>query len=168
MATRRILLEDDPMLRKISKPVTIFDSNLKELIKDMISTMRKEDGAGLAGIQVGVLKRVFIVADKNETVAVINPEIIKQSGHYKSQVEGCLSLPGKVGLVDRPNEVVAKFQNENGEWVERTFVGFIAKAFCHEFDHLNGILYKDRATMMFDSYEDYDKYLKSKKKKEQK
>lgn len=160
MAIRKILNEEEPILRKISKPVTIFDKNLKDLFADMDETMIKNDGTGIAAVQVGILKRMFIVADRKEKVFVVNPEIISQSGHYKSLVEGCLSLPGKVGLVDRPNEIVARFQDPDGNVIERKFVGWIAKAFSHEYDHLDGILYRDKAEKMFDSYEEYDKYKK--------
>ena len=168
MALRKILTEEDPLLRKKSKPVTVFDSSLRELLSDMDETMIKAEGTGIAAIQVGVLKRAFIVADRKEKVYVINPEIIKEEGHYKKQLEGCLSLPGKCGLVDRPNEIVARFQDLDGNVVERSFVGWIAKAFSHEYDHLDGILYSDRATKMFDNYDEYYKYKEEQEKKEKK
>ena len=158
MALRNVLKQNDPVLRKKSKVVTVFDASLASLFKDMEDTLRKEDGAGISAVQVGVLKRAFIIIDKKELVYVVNPEIISTKGRYKDLIEGCLSVPNKCGEVERPNEVVAKYQDLKGNFIERTFVGFSAKAFCHEYDHLDGILYIDRATRMFDSYEDYYDY----------
>ena len=174
MALRNVLKQNDPVLRKKSKEVTLFDSSLVNLFKDMEDTLKKEDGAGISAVQVGVLKRAFIVLDKKELVYVVNPVIISTKGKYKNLIEGCLSVPGKCGEVERPNEVVAKYQDLKGNFVERTFVGFSAKAFCHEFDHLDGILYIDKALRMFDSYEDYYDYqdklarLENKEKKKKK
>ena len=168
MALRKILVDGDPMLRKKSKEVTIFDNNLKELFDDMYETLKKADGAGIACIQVGVLKRGFILLNKKERVDVINPTILETKGTYKGLIEGCLSLPNVCGLVERPNEVTAKFQDLNGNWIERTFTGFNAKCFSHEYDHLEGILYSDRASKMFDSYDDYYAYKAKQEKKENK
>ena len=165
MAYRKILLEDDPVLRKKSKEVTVFDKNLKDLFADMDETMKKAEGSGLAAVQVGILKRAFIIADRKEKVYVVNPVIISQAGKQKNLWEGCLSLPGKCGIVERPNEVVARYQDLDGNYHERKFVGWICKAFLHEFDHLDGILYSDRATKMFDSYEEYAKYRDKNKEK---
>lgn len=158
MAYRKILLEGDPVLRKKSKEVVVFDENLKTLFADMDETMKKADGSGISAVQVGILKRAFIVADRKEKVYCVNPTILSTSGQYKGKIEGCLSLPGKCGLVVRPNEVEARYQDLDGNWQQRKFVGWIAKAFCHEYDHLDGILYSDRAEKMFDSYDDYLKY----------
>ena len=159
MAIRRVLHDEDPVLRKKSKEVTIFDQNLKLLFADMFETLKKEDGAGISAVQVGVLKRAFIVlANKKEFINVVNPTIISSTGSCNTKIEGCLSVPGKCGLVERPSEVIARFQDLDGNWVERKFEGFYAKAFCHEYDHLDGILYTDKAYKMFDSYEDYYKY----------
>lgn len=158
MALRNVLKQNDPVLRKKSKEVTVFDSSLVNLFKDMEDTLKKEDGAGISAVQVGVLKRAFIIIDKKELVYVVNPQILSTKGKYKNLIEGCLSVPNKCGEVERPNEVVAKFQDLNGNFVERTFVGFSAKAFCHEYDHLDGILYIDKAIRMFDSYDEYYDY----------
>ena len=158
MAIRKVIHDGDPVLRKKSKEVINFDSGLKELFDDMLETLKKENGAGISAVQVGVLKRAFIVIDNKDFVFVINPSILSSSGSCKTKIEGCLSVPDRCGLVDRPNVVVAKFQDLKGNWIERTFKGFNAKAFCHEYDHLDGILYTDRATRMFDSYEDYYEY----------
>ena len=166
MATRKILLDGEELLRKKSKPVLVFDNNLKELIKDMEETMHKNDGAGLAAPQVGILKRCFVMLDKNhKTVCVINPEIVSSSGQNKYLLEGCLSLPEVCGEVERPNEVKVTYQDVNGEKQEKTFTAFQAKTFCHELDHLDGILYKDRAKKM---YKSYDEYFKLKEKRERK
>lgn len=168
MALRKIIHDGDPVLRKKSKEVTVFDSALENLFKDMEETLKKEDGAGISAVQVGVLKRAFIVLDKKGLVYVVNPQILSTSGSYKKLIEGCLSVPGKCGEVERPNEVIARFQDLKGNFVERTFTGFNAKAFCHEYDHLDGILYTDKAIRMFDSYEDYYSYLDKKEQKEKK
>ena len=169
MATRKILLDGDELLRKKSKPVLVFDNNLKELMKDMEETMNKNDGAGLAAPQVGILKRCFVMLDKNhKPIFVVNPEIISQSGQNKYLLEGCLSLPEICGEVERPNEVVVKFQDINGNIQERTFTAFQAKTFCHENDHLDGILYKDRAKKMYKSYDEYFRLQEKRERKEAK
>jgi len=166
MAIRKIINEGDEILRKKSKPVTIFDKNLENLLVDMEETMNKANGAGIAAVQVGVLKRAFIILDRKQKVWIINPTIISSSGKNKYLTEGCLSLPGKVGEVQRPNEVVVRYQDVNGNFVDRTFIGYSAKAFCHEYDHLDGILYSDKATVLFNSDEEYEAY-KAKQNKQQ-
>lgn len=159
MAIRKVLFDDDPILRKKSKEVVSFDQNLKLLFEDMLETLKKEDGAGISAVQVGILKRAFIVlGNKDELVFVVNPKIISSSGSCRTKIEGCLSVPDRCGLVERPSLVVAKFQDLDGKEVERTFEGFYAKAFCHEYDHLDGILYTDKAYKMFESYDEYYKY----------
>ncbi len=166
MATRKILLDGDELLRKKSKPIMVFDDKLKELLTDMEETMKKNDGAGLAAPQVGILKRCFVMLDKNhKPVWVINPEIISESGVNKYLLEGCLSLPEICGEVERPNEVVVTYQDINGKKQEKTFTAFQAKTFCHEYDHLDGILYKDKAKKM---YKSYDEYFRLKEKRERK
>ena len=169
MATRKILLDGDELLRKKSKPILVFDNNLKELLKDMEETMNKNDGAGLAAPQVGILKRCFVMLNKNHKPEwVINPEIISSSGKNKYTLEGCLSLPNICGEVERPNEVNVKYQDINGKIIEKTFTAFQAKTFCHELDHLDGILYKDKAFKMYKSYDEYFKLKEKKEKKEAK
>ena len=166
MAYRKILHEGDETLRKISKPVVDFDQNLWTLLDDMAETMKKSEGAGLAAVQVGVLKRVFVMQagiDK-PLRECINPKILKEEGENKIKVEGCLSVPGKCGNVERPEKVWVEYQDRNGNLVSnKKLTGFEAKCFCHEFDHLNGILYIDKATEMF---EDRDEYNQKKKKKD--
>ena len=164
MAYRKVLHEGDETLRKISKPVVDFDQNLWTLLDDMDETMKKSEGAGLAAVQVGVLKRVFIMrAGKDHILReCINPKILKEEGENKIKVEGCLSVPGKCGTVERPEKVWVEYQDRNGKLISnKKFTGFEAKCFCHELDHLDGILYIDKATEMF---EDRDEYNQKKKK----
>lgn len=150
MATRKILIvpEDNEFLRKKSKPVESFDSSLHELLDDMADTLYKAKGAGLSAVQIGVLRRVFIIDIGNRKLEFINPEIISVSGQNKIINEGCLSVPYSTVNVDeckvrRPNIVLAKFFDRNGNPGEIKLSGYEAKAFCHEFDHLNGILFTD-------------------------
>ena len=143
---RKIIFEGDPTLRKISKPVVLFDSRLHELLEDMADTMYKADGAGLSAVQVGVLKRVFVIDTGNGLKEFINPIITKQSGENKIKEEGCLSVPNKYGYVVRPETVWVTFQDRYGNTFSDKFKGYEAKAICHEYDHLDGILYIDKAT----------------------
>ena len=142
MAIRRILKEGDETLRKISRPVQEIDKRTKQLLDDMAETMYANDGAGLAAPQVGVLRRVCLVLDEEtgEFIELINPEIIAQSGE-QTGLEGCLSVPGKWGIVTRPNVVRVRAQDRNGEWFEAEGEGLTARAFCHEIEHLDGHLY---------------------------
>lgn len=152
-----ILKEGDDVLRKISKPVVDFDDRLKTLIDDMIDTMHKAEGAGLSAVQVGILKRVFVMHAGSEIRECINPKLIKSEGENKIKVEGCLSVPGKCGYVERPEKVWVEYQDRNGVVQKKKFVGFEAKCFCHEYDHLDGILYIDKATQMFDDRDEYNR-----------
>ncbi|HHU04700.1 MAG TPA: peptide deformylase [Fastidiosipila sp.] len=146
MALRKILLEGDSTLRKKSREVTKFDTRTQELIEDMFETMRQEDGLGLAAPQVGILKRVFVMEamEDNEATAFINPIIIDENGE-QTGAEGCLSLPGLFGIVSRPEEIRVRAQDPSGEEFEKTYTGLEARCVCHEIDHLNGILYRDKA-----------------------
>lgn len=149
MAIRNILRIDNKddldILRKKSKPVENFDDRLKILLDDMKDTVIKADGAGLSAVQVGVLKRVFIIIDENEEIIeFINPEIIESSGSCPILEEGCLSVPKYYGKVKRPNIVVVRAYDRDGNQFTRQFVGFSAKAVCHESDHLDGILFIDK------------------------
>lgn len=147
MATRKIYIVDKPeelaFLRKISKPVDEFNARLGELLDDMKDTMKKADGAGLSAVQVGILKRVFIILSKDDVVEFVNPQILEASGECPIMEEGCLSIPGRYGRVKRPNKVVIKAQDRFGNEFVKTFTGFEAKAVAHENDHLDGILYTD-------------------------
>ncbi len=145
MAIRKIVQIGDEVLRKKSFPVTDFGSKTIQLLDDMKDTVIKADGAGLAAVQVGVLRRIFVVRVEEGYFEFINPKILKKSGSQIS-AEGCLSVPNKSGNVDRPQKVVVEAQNRKGEFFKITAYDFFAKAICHEYDHLDGILYIDKAT----------------------
>ena len=163
MAIRNILKEGDEALNKISKPVVDFDERLWTLLDDMKDTMYKNEGAGLAAVQVGVLKRLFVMDTGNGLRECINPKILKQDGINKVKIEGCLSVPGKCGYVERPDKVWVEYQDRNGEKQSKKFTGFEAKCFCHESDHLDGILYTSKASKMFNDRNEYGEYEKKKK-----
>lgn len=143
MALRIIKTEEDPILRKTSRPVTEFNDRLFTLLDDMKETMYKADGVGLAAVQVGVLRRAVVIDCGDGFLELINPEIIKSSGRQK-ETEGCLSLPGKSGITLRPSKVKVKAQDRHGEWHEYTGEDLKARCFCHEIDHLDGILFTDK------------------------
>lgn len=152
MALRNMVYEGEETLRKKCKPVTVFDRKLAVLLDDMADTMHDKYGVGLAAPQVGVLRRVVIIdttPDEEVGVAVemINPEIISREGSQTGQ-EGCLSVPGKYGIVERPMKVTARYQDRKGRFHEITGEGLTARAICHEVDHLDGILYIDVAQRM--------------------
>ena len=142
---RKILTFGDETLRKPCKPMQKFDLRLWLLLRDMADTMNKAEGVGLAAPQVGILRRVVVidVGDENGLIELINPEIIAQEGEQEGS-EGCLSAPGRRGFVKRPNKVTVRAQDRKGKPFEITGEGLLARAFCHELDHLDGILYSDR------------------------
>ncbi len=142
MALRNIVTERDPMLRKVSRPVEKFDRRLWTLLDDMADTMYDADGCGIAGVQVGVLRRVFVVDTGEGLTEYINPEILRRSGEQDG-MEGCLSSPGEYGLVVRPEKVTVRAQDRHGEWFEQEAEGLPARAICHEYDHLDGHIFKD-------------------------
>ena len=143
MAIRKIVEIGDDKLRKQCKPVEKFDLRLRVLLKDMADTMYKANGVGLAAPQVGILKRIVVVDIGEGLIEMINPEIIHSEGE-QSGPEGCLSVPGRSGVVTRPNIVTVRFLDREGEEYEATAEGFLARAFCHELDHLDGTLYVDK------------------------
>lgn len=143
MALRNILLENDPMLRKKSREVTAFDEKLWILLDDMYETMKENDGVGLAAPQVGILRRVVIIDFGDEKFELINPVIISTRGK-QCELEGCLSIPGENGYVERPTYVKVKAQNRYGKEIEVIGRDRVAVCFCHEIDHLDGILYVDK------------------------
>ena len=145
MALRNIRYRDDEILRKRSREVTSFDERLFVLLDDMKETLIKANGVGLAAPQIGVLRRVFIVMLDDKYYECINPVIVKQSGKQVGE-EGCLSVKGKYGTVERPEKVTVKAFDRNGKQFTVNAQGFMARAFCHEYDHLNGTLYIDKAT----------------------
>ena len=144
MALRKIVEQGDECLTKVCRPVTEFNSRLHELLDDMVETLADANGAGLAAPQVGVLRRVCIVMDEDsgEYIELINPEIVAQSGEQPG-LEGCLSVPGKWGIVTRPNVVRVRAQDRDGQWVEVGGEELTARAFCHEIEHLDGHLYTE-------------------------
>ncbi len=142
MAIRQVREMGDDILRKQSKPLTKMTLRTKILIKDMLDTMYEANGVGLAAPQVGILKQVVVVDVGEGPYVLINPEIIEASGEQTGD-EGCLSLPGKAGKVTRPNYVKVRCLNEDMEEVEYEGEELLARAFCHEIDHLKGILYAD-------------------------
>ena len=145
MALRKILTDKEPALHKVCKPVTDFDAKLHKLLDDMTETLIESGGVGLAAPQVGILRRVFLVdvgAEENEIVEFINPEIIETDGEQVGP-EGCLSVPGKYGLVRRPYYAKVRAQDRNGEWFEAEGEELIGRCFCHENDHLDGIIYTE-------------------------
>ena len=144
MALRKIVEQGDECLTKVCRPVTEFNSRLHELLDDMVETLADANGAGLAAPQVGVLRRVCIVMDEDsgEYIELINPEIVAQSGE-QTGLEGCLSVPGKWGIVTRPNYVRVRAQDRDGQWFEVEGEELTARAFCHEIEHLDGHLYTE-------------------------
>lgn len=147
MALRHIVKLGDDILRKKSKPVTEFDAKLSVLIDDMKETLEKEHGVGLAAPQVGVLKRVVVLFDNDKFIELVNPEILKVSGNQQN-IEGCLSIPGKYGITSRPRKVVVKGFDRSGKEVKYTGRDLLARGFCHEIDHLDGILFIDNVLRM--------------------
>ena len=146
MAIRNIRVDDDPILRKKSRPVTEFNDRLFELLDDMKDTLYKSGGVGLAAPQVGVLRRVVVMdvsEDRSDYIELINPEIYEEDGSQTGN-EGCLSLPGLCGVVTRPMVVKVKAQNRDGKWCLYKGEGLKARCFCHEIDHLDGIVFTQR------------------------
>ncbi|MCC8042914.1 MAG: peptide deformylase [Oscillospiraceae bacterium] len=142
MALRNIVIEGDPILRKKCRPVEKFDDKLHILLDDMHETLDKSEGVGLAGPQVGMCRRLFIMHLDEERIEAINPEIIESSGTQRI-VEGCLSCPNKWGYVTRPMKCRLKAQDRNGDWYERDFEELEAQCVSHEYAHLDGQLFTD-------------------------
>lgn len=145
MAIRNIVKEGDPVLNKKCRPVEKFDAKLAQLIDDMIDTLKKSGGVGLAAPQVGILRRVFIMdlEEDGEIIEAVNPEIVKTSGQVRD-VEGCLSVPNQWGYVTRPKTVVLRAYNRNGEQYEIKLKDLGARCACHENDHLDGHLFLEK------------------------
>ena len=140
MGLRRILTDKEPALHKVCKPVTSFDQKLHKLLDDMTETLIDSNGVGLAAPQVGILRRVVLVDVGEEIIELINPELIETDGEQVG-AEGCLSVPGKYGLVKRPYYAKVRAQDRDGNWFEAEGEELIARCFCHELDHLDGIVY---------------------------
>lgn len=143
MAIRNIVKVGDDVLRKVCRTQMTFDEKLWSLLDDMAETMYKAEGVGLAAPQVGILRRVCVVDVGEGLIELINPVITEKSGSQKGS-EGCLSVPDRFEEVTRPNKVTVRAQNRKGENIEIKAEGFLARAFCHEIDHLDGILYIDK------------------------
>lgn len=144
MAKRKIVLTGDELLRKKSRPVTEFNEKLGQLLDDMAETMYAADGVGLAAVQVGVLRRVVVIDTGEAKYELINPEILETSGEQTGP-EGCLSFPDEWGEVTRPMHVKVKAFDRNGKEFIAEGEGLLARAFCHEIDHLEGVLFVDLA-----------------------
>lgn len=144
MAIREIRVMGDDILTKQAKPVTKMTLRTRILITDMLDTMYEEMGVGLAAPQVGILKQIVVIDVGEGPIVLINPEIIESSGEQTGE-EGCLSVPGKYGIVTRPNHVKVRALNEDMEEFEVEGEGLLARAFCHEIDHLSGCLYVEKA-----------------------
>lgn len=147
MAIRRIVQVGDEVLRQKCFPVENFDQKLWQLLDDMKETVRHEEGAGLAAPQVGILRRVAVCDLEEGYLELINPRLLSAKGE-QSGVEGCLSVKGKQGTVSRPYKVKITYQDRNGEKYVLDAKGFAARCICHEMDHLDGVLYIDKATKM--------------------
>lgn len=143
MALRNVVKYGDPILKKKSRKVEVFDEKISTLIDDMFETMYHSDGVGLAAVQVGILKRIVVIDCGDGPMELINPEITLAEGEQHAQ-EGCLSLPGRYETTIRPQHVQVKGQDRNGKWHVYTGDDLKARAFCHEIDHLDGILFIDR------------------------
>ena len=144
MALRNLRFNGDEILRKRSREVSVIDNKIKMLLNDMLDTMYENDGVGLAAPQVGILKRVVTIdVDDGNVYRMINPKIIKSSGEQTDQ-EGCLSVPETKGMVKRPMNVTAVYTDEDGNEVTVEAEGLLARAICHEIDHLDGVLFIDR------------------------
>ncbi len=145
MALRKIVKQGDECLKKKCRMVTEFNQRLHQLLDDMLETLEDASGAGLAAPQVGVLRRVCLVLDEeNEKyLELVNPEIVSEEGE-QTGLEGCLSVPGKWGIVTRPERVRVKAQDRNGSWFQLERKGLTARAFCHEIEHLDGHLFVER------------------------
>lgn len=149
MALRKIVTGEDPVLRKTSRTVENFDEKLAVLLDDMAETMYKNEGVGLAAVQVGVLKRVVTIDVGEGLLELVNPVITEAKGSQEDS-EGCLSFPNEFGIVERPNQVTVKAFDRNGNPVEYSGTGLLARAFCHELDHLDGVVFKDKVKEMLE------------------
>jgi peptide deformylase len=154
MALRNIVTDEDPLLKKKSRPVTEITDRIRILVEDMIDTMHQADGVGIAAPQVGVLRRVAVVEVEDQYV-LINPVIVETEGEQYNE-EACLSVPGKAGRVHRPERVVVECIDLNGDPQRYEVTGLTATCFCHEIDHLDGILYTDKADEIRNTDEDYE------------
>ena len=153
MAIREIRKAPDEILFKKSRPVTAFDERLRELLDDMADTMYEANGVGLAAVQVGILKRICVIDDGEGLIELINPVITEETGS-QTGTEGCLSFPGKWGIVTRPEHVTVRAFDRDGNEVEFKGSGLLARAFCHEIEHLDGHAFVEKAERFIDPEEE--------------
>ena len=153
MAIREIRKAPDEILFKKSRPVTAFDERLRELLDHMADTMYEANGVGLAAVQVGILKRICVIDDGEGLIELINPVITEESGS-QTGTEGCLSFPGKWGIVTRPEHVTVRAFDRDGNEVEFKGSGLLARAFCHEIEHLDGHAFVEKAERFIDPEEE--------------
>jgi len=153
LAIRKIVTQGDPVLNKPCHPVTQFDQKLWDLLEDMHDTLAQSNGVGLAAPQIGILRRVVLVINgEDEVIELINPTIIHTAGEQEG-LEGCLSVPGKWGIVKRPMRVRVRAQDRNGTWFEVEDEDLTARCFCHELDHLDGHLFSELADQLYTAEE---------------
>ncbi len=155
MALRKIITKENSMLRKTSRPVTKFDDRLAMLLDDMAETMYAADGVGLAAVQVATLRRAIVIDVGTGLMELVNPEILETEGEQCAE-EGCLSIPNEYYETIRPEKVKVKAQDRHGEWHEYEGEGLLARCFCHEIDHLDGVLFVDRKNPHPTQLEDVD------------
>lgn len=169
MALRNIVYDDNPMIRKRSREVTDFDENLWTLLDDMYETMKKEDGVGIAAPQVGMLKQIVVIESNGMKLELINPKILQSSGSQES-FEGCLSVKNYNGLVIRPQKVKVEAYDRYANKFVIAVEDFMATIFCHEIDHLSGILFTDKARELYrkDDAKAYEMFKKRQEEKESK
>lgn len=151
MAVKEIVKLGHPALKRISEPVAEIDKEIQKIIKDLKDTFYSTDGIGLAAPQIGVNKRIIMIDLRNgmEPILLINPVIKRRFGRQESE-EGCLSYPGFYGLVERPKSVYVKGFNEQGQWMKYKGTELLCRAFCHEIDHLNGVMFTDKAYELYE------------------
>ena len=158
MALRNIVTEGDEILRKHCREVTEVNERIKTTMEDMLETMRAEMGVGIAAPQLGIMRRMFIAEpEPGRVYYMINPEILEQSGSQTGD-EGCLSVPGMIGTVERPDYIKIRALDINGAEQVYEFSGFDARVMCHEYDHLDGILYIDKAENIREAYDDFEDF----------
>lgn len=153
MALRKILIQGDPALTKVCRPVEKFNLRLHFLLDDLKETLLDSGGVGLAAPQIGILRRVVVVVDADDNVIeLVNPEIIHQEGEQNG-FEGCLSVPNQYGRVTRPNRVTVRAQDRHGNFFEVTGEEIVARCFCHELEHLDGHLFVEHTDRLYSSEE---------------
>ena len=150
---KKILQKEDPALHKVCHPVTNFDRKLSGLVDDLVATLKDAQGLGLAAPQIGILRRVCVVLDDDEQfLELVNPEIVSQEGEQEG-FEGCLSVPGRWGVVKRPYKVRVRAQDRNGNFFEAEGEEIVARCFCHEIEHLDGHLFTEHADRLYTTEE---------------